>query len=297
MKFINMKRVALTVIALLIAAPTTASANGIPQFVYLVGTDGVTRVIEINTNEEEGMITDVNIFESYSDALVDPGCDNPGCPSLNNDSFDDFGAIGQDEDYFNEDYLTEDESFSVGSWNNSTNSFSISSSGATVQVSMAENYIEFTLTKADAENLWIGGDLGSDEDTTWVDGNTLYSWEVDAEDGVGDDPILRWEHNGNNFYSEDGEDRVDVGGSNSITLRIYMYAHSNPDQLDADTYMSNFQEWVNENVARTDIFTGVSQRPTALVYGNPNSYSDPDGELRKLINRIKGLSGSLIGWK
>ena len=34
-----------------------------------------------------------------------------------------------------------------------------------------------------------------------------------------------------------------------------------------------------------------------LTYGNPNSYADPTGELRSLINQIKSLSGSLIGWK
>jgi hypothetical protein len=34
-----------------------------------------------------------------------------------------------------------------------------------------------------------------------------------------------------------------------------------------------------------------------LTYGNTNSYADPTGELRSLINKIKGLSGNLIGWK
>ena len=42
---------------------------------------------------------------------------------------------------------------------------------------------------------------------------------------------------------------------------------------------------------------GGSQGAPKLTYGNPNSYTDPTGELRSLINQIKDLSGNLIGWK
>ena len=45
----------------------------------------------------------------------------------------------------------------------------------------------------------------------------------------------------------------------------------------------------------SDSSGGGSAAP--LTYGNPNSYADPTGELRSLINQIKSLSGSLIGWK
>ena len=290
MQFLNMKRVALTVIALLIAGTSAAHANGIPEYIYLTGTDGVTRAIEIDFQDDDGMIRDVNIYESYSDAILNPGCEDQqlSCLMLNSDAFDGFGNA-----WINEQNLSEGDIESGGSWNNSTNTYSYTSSGATVQISMAENYIEFTVTKAATNDLWIYGDLGSDEDTTWVSGDSLYSWDGDSTG----DPILRWEHNGSDFAYGDGVEYVGPVGSNSVTLRIYIYAHSNPEELDDATYMANFQEWVNENVARTDIFTGVAQRAPALTYGNPNSYADPTGELRALINQIKGLSGSLIGWK
>ena len=282
MKFINMKRVSLAVVALLIAGTTAAQAVSIPDYVYMTGTDGVTRVIEI----DGGRITDVIIMDSYEGALANPDCEDAPC--LNDDAFDGFGY-----GWISNDKLNEDASYSEGSWDAASNSFSYTSLGATVHISMTENYIEFTISKPSTPGLWFDGELGSDEDTTWVNTDALYSWDTYG-DG---DPILRWESNGVIDDTLNGSDYVGFRGSNSLTLRVYIYAHSNPDELDADTYMANFQEWVNENVTRTDIFTGVAQKAPVLTYGNPNSYADPTGELRALINQIKGLSGSLIGWK
>jgi len=64
-----------------------------------------------------------------------------------------------------------------------------------------------------------------------------------------------------------------------------------------------FATLINENLGFYSVLlssTGQwlgSSGAQPLTYGNPNSYTDPTGELRSLINQIKGLSGNLIGWK
>ena len=61
----------------------------------------------------------------------------------------------------------------------------------------------------------------------------------------------------------------------------------------------NGQYYLWELLATGDWLDPVSSAPATKpsVYGNPNSYADPTGELRSLINQIKNLSGNLIGWK
>ena len=67
----------------------------------------------------------------------------------------------------------------------------------------------------------------------------------------------------------------------------------------SDNYVTYLMERVNAEGYTGGIFSfGPIDAPTSgLVYGNPNSYADPTGELRSLINQIKNFSGNLIGWK
>jgi len=81
--------------------------------------------------------------------------------------------------------------------------------------------------------------------------------------------------------------------------RLCRHIQRNQEQpvLHAGYRIGSSADIFENNRATFQVYQMNSIRSSNLTYGNPNSYADPTGELRSLINQIKGLSGNLIGWK
>ena len=96
----------------------------------------------------------------------------------------------------------------------------------------------------------------------------------------------------NNANSEDYRLQVTLG-----TMPEFSF-NSLDDPISGVVGFPNFSssQYYIFNLLSVGEWTG-SPGSSILTYGNPNSYADPTGELRSLINQIKGLSGELIGWK
>jgi hypothetical protein len=121
-------------------------------------------------------------------------------------------------------------------------------------------------------------------------------WETDGE-------IKSW---GENSRVNGNDEVLVTANGTSLTLTMYAYAHRNDGTLDTTTFFQRFESFISEYKLRTDIFTtsyGAVQKKAALrmnsnltftesQYGS-DMLSDPDGELRKLINSIALKYGNL----
>jgi hypothetical protein len=252
---------------------------------------------EIETNDQDG-VDDLFIYDKNGE-------------EINGDLFDDFGVFSIDGDEFDtsssDGDIVEGQITFLGEAETNTE-------GGSVTWIFSDNYVRQVLISANPEDLEIYGDVGSDDNTTWLtQGTYLLSYE-NNEDGTGpaDDPIILWETDGE--IKSDGEDsRVDgndevlvTANGTSLTVTMYAYAHRNDGTLDTTTFFQRFESFISENKLRTDIFTtsyGAVQKKAALrmnsnltftesQYGS-DMLSDPDGELRKLINSIALKYGNL----
>jgi len=290
MKFINMKRVALTVIALLIAAPTTASAD--TNYYTYGNANGITWEWEVessDSSEDQDVlsINEVNVYNDYD--------------LIHEDTYDEFGHYFVDGERF---YISEGVNEQLVD-----NSVTFEQDGTIVRLTITANYVDYQIYSANGIPS-IEGDLGSDSSTSFEE---FLGALLSKDSSRSNDPWFLWQTDGA-VLSEDGEDDVTVTTeTNELWLRHYILAHNNANGVGSNqTYLENFFAWALANPARMDVFSGATlpgssvgapAQPESLAprqpltYGNPNSYSDPTGELRVLINRIKGLSGNLIGWK
>jgi hypothetical protein len=293
MKFINMKRVALTAIALLIAGTTTANAD---TNYYTYANDGsgryweweVEAANEYEDDNDDLSVNDMHVRDEFGDQIHEE------------DTYDEFGF-----------YYVNGERFYISAGVNEQlvdNSVTFEKDGTIVRLTFTANYVDYQIYSANGTPS-IEGELGATSEETEFEtpSGVLFSFDNDEEH-----PYMMWQTDGTVLY-QNGEDDVTVTtDGNELWLRHYIFAHDYYDEVTTEEYLENFFAWALANPARMDLFSGAtlpgnsvsapaqpeSLAPrAALVYGNPNSYSDPDGELRKLINRIKGLSGSLIGWK
>ena len=293
MKFINMKRVALTVIALLISAPATANADT-SYFTYANDGSGrywewqVESSIEGNGEGDELSVNDVYIRNGEDNQIHEE------------DTYDEFGF-----------YFVNGERFYISDGVNEQlvdNSVTFEKDGTIVRLTFTANYVDYQIYSANGTPS-IEGELGATNEETEFETHlgTLFSFDNDEEH-----PYILWQTDGTVLY-QNGEDDVTVTtDGNELWLRHYIFAHDYNDEVGTQEYLENFFAWALANPARMDVFSGATlpgssagapAQPESLaprqtiVYANKNSYSDPTGELRILINRIKGLSGSLIGWK
>lgn len=251
-----------------------------------------------------------DIDDSITDGVDDLDIDDLNGETINYDLFDEFGVYYVDGDNF-------DTSSSDGDIEGGQIEFpgtgGDETEGGTVTWTFSNNNWHSVLTSSSSAPLEIRGNLGSDEWTTWLtQGPYLLSYQEDGANGPGDDPIILWESDG--VIKTDGEDsRVDgedelsiTKTGTSLTLTVFAYAHRNDGSLDTASYFNLFESFVNENKYRTDIFTpsyGAKKPVIALRKSSNLSFadsqygsdmlSDPDGELRKLINVINLRYGTL----
>ena len=297
MQFLNMKRVALTVIALLIAGTSAAHAD--TTYYTVDSNSGNTWRWEIENGASGGdtdelSINDVSMHPSLQDATEDTS-------DINDDAYDDFGFYYVNGERF---YLPLDLNTQLVD-----NTITYEQDGTIVRLTLTRNYVDYQIYSANGTPS-IDGDFGADNSATYAE---VLGTLLTTDESTTGDPWILSQTDGTVAY-EQGSDVVTVtSSSNELWVRHYIFAHNNDDEVSDETYLENFLTWAFANLSRMDVFTGASSagssaaapaqpdslapRTTALVYANANSYADPTGELRALINRIKGLSGSLIGWK
>ena len=251
-----------------------------------------------------------DIDDSITDGVDDLYIRDLNGNNINGDLFDEFGVYYVDGDTF-------DTSSSGGDIVDGQIEFpgdeGENTEGGTVTWTFSNNNWHSVLTSSSSEELKIRGNLGSDEWTTWLSqGSYLFSYEGDGANGPDNDPIILWESDGE--IITDGEDsRVDnddgvsiTKTGTSLTLTVFAYAHRNDGSLDTASYFNLFESFVNENKYRTDIFTPsyFAKKPVIALRKSSNlsfadsqygsdMLSDPDGELRKLINVINLRYGTL----
>ncbi len=281
------------VLGILIASPSASFAD----YDYIVnGTEG-NWIWDIDDSATDG-VDDLEIQDLNGD-------------QINGDGFDEFGQYYIDGDSFD---TSSSDGDIVGGQITFSGTMSESTEGGTVTWTFSNNNWQQVLTSSSSGSLEIYGDLGSDGSTTWLTlGSYLISYEADDATGPDNDPILLWESDGEittdgEVSRIDGDDNIKITkNGTSLTVTIFAYAHDNDGSLDTASYFNLFESFVNENKYRTDIFspswTPVKREVIALrqnvnlsfaesQYGS-DMLSDPDGELRKLINLINLRYGTL----